>query len=430
MKLVAYGNACFSLFHRGLHVLCDPWLDGPAVAGGWAKFPPSPVRARDLPPIDLIYISHIHSDHCEATTLEQFDRDVPIVLLDLKPGFLEKMLRGRGFTNLHVVPQGECREVIPGVRAELFAASFEHICADVIDSSMLLDFGDRRVLNCNDNKPGPELCAAIERRYGRVDLALLPAAGGSGYPAMYENLSAAEKAAAAAAAVEKYTRLFVDAVDALHPQVAVPVAGGYAIRGPYAENVNYLQARRFNHLELVDIYAANGRWPDVAILPMQPGMEVTVEQKAITAGAYHVWTAAELRAHFSALAHETVEPKVHATVRLRALPALVRTARQSLWQRQQALGRFPAYRVYLQVEGYPEHIEIALDSPEVRVLRPGEEPIQPYLRMRLSQDTLVEWVLGVEDFNMLDSGHRISFFREPNEYVVEVYFLMSYLRLA
>jgi hypothetical protein len=49
----------------------------------------------------------------------------------------------------------------------------------------------------------------------------------------------------------------------------------------------------------------------------------------------------------------------------------------------------------------------------------------------LNQNTLIEWLLGLEDFNMLDSGHRISFYREPVEkYVQEAYFLMSLLRLS
>jgi hypothetical protein len=49
--------------------------------------------------------------------------------------------------------------------------------------------------------------------------------------------------------------------------------------------------------------------------------------------------------------------------------------------------------------------------------------------MTLDQDTLLEWLLGFEDFNMLDSGHRIKFFRAPNQYLQEAYYLMSLLRL-
>ena len=57
------------------------------------------------------------------------------------------------------------------------------------------------------------------------------------------------------------------------------------------------------------------------------------------------------------------------------------------------------------------------------------EKKKPFLRMKMTQDTLMEWLLGYEDFNMLDSGHRFKFFREPNTYVVEVYFSLSLFRL-
>ena len=51
--------------------------------------------------------------------------------------------------------------------------------------------------------------------------------------------------------------------------------------------------------------------------------------------------------------------------------------------------------------------------------------------MTLDQNTLMEWLLGLEDFNMLDSGHRISFWREPiATYEQQAYYLMSLLRLA
>ena len=54
---------------------------------------------------------------------------------------------------------------------------------------------------------------------------------------------------------------------------------------------------------------------------------------------------------------------------------------------------------------------------------------EPYLRITLDQDTMLEWLLGFEDFNMLDSGHRLEFYRAPNDYVPEAYVLMSLLRL-
>ena len=91
MKIVHRANTCFSLFTDNHHILFDPWLNGPAVAGGWTQFPPATKKIEDIPKPDLVYISHIHSDHCESTTLDGLSKDTPIVIMDLPPNFLKKM---------------------------------------------------------------------------------------------------------------------------------------------------------------------------------------------------------------------------------------------------------------------------------------------------------------------------------------------------
>lgn len=430
MKVVHYGNACFSIMHNGTHILCDPWIEGPAVAGGWSKFPPSQTRMEDIKNIDYVYISHIHSDHCEEKTLEKLPRDIPIIIMDLKPGFLEKMLRGRGFTNLIVVPEKTSHTVAPGLKVEVFPASFGHICANVIDSSILFDFGDRVVLNCNDNKPSEDLCRYIVDKYRHIDLAFVPAGGGSGYPAMYENLSPEEKAMHVKKTVENYADGFTKAVDILKPTVAVPVAGGFAIRGPLAETVNWFQARRFNQLEVVELYEKHGTSKATKLRPIQPEMELDGDTGEYTKGQYHVWTDAELKAHFAKLAKEVPESKIKTTAPMRGMDELLKAARAGLWSKQEKMKMFPEYTIYLDIEGRQDLFEIQLHKPETRKIGREEPRQEPYLKMRLDQDSMLEWVLGFEDFNMLDSGHRISFFRHPNTYVVDAYYLMSLLRLG
>jgi hypothetical protein len=349
--------------------------------------------------------------------------------MDLKPGFLEKMLRARGFNNLIIVPERKRHEIAPGIRVEVFPASHGHICANVIDSSVIFDFGDFVLLNCNDNKPSEELCRYIRDAYSRIDLAFLPAGGGSGYPAMYTNLSANEKREITRQAIQRYTDGFTTAVDLLRPKVAVPVAGGYAIRGPRAEEVNWYQARRFNQMEIVDHYKSHGTSKETVLLPLQSGMELDADQGVITKGEYHVWTDDELRSHFTKLASETVEPKIKTRSQLRGLETLFDMARKNLWVRQQQQKMFPEYTIYFEIAGRDRIFEVRLDRPETRTLKLDEPRIEPYLTMQFDHDTALEWLLGYEDFNMLDSGHRILFTRRPNIYVVEAYYLMSLFRL-
>ncbi len=436
MRLVHHGNACFSLFHMGLHILFDPWIESHAVAGGWTKFPPSKTRVKDLPKIDYIFISHVHSDHCEPETMKLLDPKTPIILMERQPNFLKNYLTGMGFHNLILVSAQKKTQVAPQFAVEMFGESFGHLCNNIIDSSVIFQFQDSKVvLNCNDNKPSEELCRYISEHYKQIDLALIPGGGGSGYPAMYENYTFEEKKKISAQIVDRYAQIFTAAVDILKPKVVVPVAGGFAIRGPMAETVNWVQCRRLNNHELVDYYqkASGAKNLDTMILPMQAEMEMDVENRRYSKGQYHVWSDAELKEYFHKLAQEPVEALVHATETMPNIGRLVGTARQNLWQRQEKSGMKPDYRIYLDVPTHEKMIEVDLgvnaskeiDRTDKSALRP------PYLKMKLDQDTLLEWLLGMEDYNMLDSGHRISFWREPvTQYVQEAYYLMSLLRLG
>jgi UDP-MurNAc hydroxylase len=429
MEFRYYGNACFSIIHKGIHILCDPWLDAPAVASGWEKFPPSKVRAKDISDIDYIYISHIHSDHCEPQTLAVFDKNIPVIAIDRQPDFLERMIRAAGFKNLIMIREGGPHRICAGLAVEVFGVSTPHICAEVIDSSAMFDFGDRLVLNCNDNQPSKEFCEELAKRYKSIDLALLPSGGGSGYPAMYSNLSDDEKERIANDAINKFTRSFVTAVDALAPRVVVPVAGGFMIRGKHATYANKFQVKRTDLTPLVEEYKQRGNHSpeDVQIIAMQADMVLDVDSRSVIAGNYHVWSEGELEAYWQELSKIDVKGQISTTSTFRRWWALLDLARANLWEKQKNNQMLPNYRVYLNVND--QLVEISLSGPGTKIVDKVDESAGPYMILTLNQDTFIEWMLGFEDFNMLDSGHRIQFYREPNVYVVEAYYLMSLLRI-
>ena len=67
----------------GLRVLTDPvWgpRASPSRIAGPKRFQPVPVRLRELPPIDLVLVSHDHYDHLDYPTIRELARgDVPFV---------------------------------------------------------------------------------------------------------------------------------------------------------------------------------------------------------------------------------------------------------------------------------------------------------------------------------------------------------------
>lgn len=428
MNIHYYGNACFSLIHNGIHILCDPWLDGPSVAGGWEKFLPSKTKTKDLPKIDYIYLSHIHSDHCEPSTLIELDKSIPVIAIDRKPTFLEKMIRDAGFKNLILVPEGKRFIISPTLTVETFGVSIRHVCADIIDSSILFDFGNHIALNCNDNAPSAELCADLSKRYPKIDVAFLPCGGGSGYPAMYTNLSDSAKAEIVIQAIERFSVSFVSSVDLICPKIVVPVGGGYMIRGPRAKDVNRFQVRRTNLLEVADYYKKFGQGKSM-VFPLQPEMILDADNGQIIGGHYHVWSRDEIDAHCDFLSKLPINKNIKTTKSVIAMARFIQEARSNLWKRQQTNKIFPAYTIYLDVETQPFVFELDLSNEEVSFRDRSDSRNEPYLQMSLDQDTMLEWLLGLEDFNMLDSGHRIGFYRVPNSYVVDAYYLMSLLRL-
>ncbi len=431
MRLVQQANACFSLFYRGKHILMDPWMNAPSVAQGWTPYPPAKSRMQDLQKPDLVYISHIHSDHCEEETMKHIDRDTPILIMDLSPNFLHKMLKARGFENITLMQIGKRIKVdaIDELEAEPFGATFGHICANVIDSSVIFKLDGKVILNCNDNKPSIELCNYIKDQYERIDVAFIPGGGGSGYPAMYENLSASEKKDIVSNNIKNYFKIFSNAVDVLKPKIAIPVAGGYAIRGPYAETVNWLQNRTLDKNEIIDFHNKNGDYKDTKIIPVQPGLEVNVETGDFIKGGYKPWTTDQLKSFFKELADEKIIPKVKTSSLVPGLLSMMKTARINLWRHQQRLGMILDYTIYFEIIDYQKTYELDLSTNELHNIPAGQKKVGRYLSMKLDQDTMLEWLLGYEDFNMLDSGHRIIFNRNPNDYVVEAYYLMSLFRL-
>lgn len=434
MRVIHHSNACFSLFHNNLHILTDPWIESHSVAGGWTQFPPVKIKTLDLPKIDYIFISHIHSDHCEIETMKQLDRNIPIIIMERNPNFLKKYLETLDFKKIITCNQEVKTKVNDDFSVELFGESFGHICSNIIDSSIIFEFKDGPVvLNCNDNKPSQDLCRYIKDNYNTIDVAFIPCGGGSGYPAMYENISVEDKLKISNSVVENYAKVFTEAVDILLPKITIPVAGGFAIRGPHAETVNWVQCRRFNLNEVVEYYTQHTKafGQNIKIIPMQPGLELDTDQAKLVNGQYHIWTHADLKVYFKKLSNEKILSKVVTQEPMKNLGRLVLLARQQLWLKQVKNNIKPAYFIVLNIPTCKNLIELDLANNSCIEISREKQLRQPFLKMTLDQDTLLDWLLGFEDFNMLDSGHRILFMREPiNQYVQEAYYLMSLLRLA
>ena len=71
MKVRYLYSACVEIETPKLRILCDPWFSEGAFDGSWYHFPKvkNPINIIKKP--DLIYISHIHSDHYDPEFLKK-----------------------------------------------------------------------------------------------------------------------------------------------------------------------------------------------------------------------------------------------------------------------------------------------------------------------------------------------------------------------
>ena len=430
MKIIHRANTCFSIFFGDKHLLTDPWLDGPAVAQGWTPFPPAKSKIKDIPKPDLVYISHIHDDHCEAKTIDGIDKETPIICMNLGPNFLNKMLLKQGFRNINLLNEKEPikLEGFPEMFVEVFSSSRGHLTSNILDSGVIFKIGKKVIVNFNDNHPTKDQCNYIKENYRSIDLAFIPCGGGSGYPAMYENLDLKEKQEIVSETMLKFDQMFSHAVDLLEPNIAVPVAGGFAIRGKHPIEVNRLQIRHIDENKTINFHKKNGSYKNSKLIAMQPGMELDLNNEKIIKGKYKVWTEKEQDKFFEKISKEKINTRIKSKGKIPGLFNLIKVARNNMWEGQNRNNMIFDYNLYIENSTSKEIFEIPTNKNEVNEVDKLNKQ-KPFLKLKLDQDTLLEWLLGYEDFNMLDSGHRISFLRKPNDYKVEAYFILSLFRL-
>jgi L-ascorbate metabolism protein UlaG (beta-lactamase superfamily) len=105
------GHATVLLNFLGSRVLTDPALEQRVGIGrGLAKLGPRrliapALRPRELPPLDLLLLSHAHMDHTDLGTLGSLPRDVPVLV---QPGNRDLVRR---FRNVAELAWGESIEI-------------------------------------------------------------------------------------------------------------------------------------------------------------------------------------------------------------------------------------------------------------------------------------------------------------------------------
>lgn len=219
------GHACLLCETEDARILMDPWLVGPANFRSWWHLPEAAFNPAVLPPLDYIYLSHLHEDHFHVPTLERLDRRPTVLVPKLYHDRMVRRLRHLGFARVRELPHD--KEVLLGRSTRVRCLHMGN------DSLLAVADSTASMLNANDclqgNHPAVTLPALrrLAARY-RFDIAFLAFGTAGPFPKCYrfedpsENLDPWVKERA-------MLSNFVQGAAAVGARSVVPFAGGFAL---------------------------------------------------------------------------------------------------------------------------------------------------------------------------------------------------------
>jgi hypothetical protein len=108
--------------------------------------------------------------------------------------------------------------------------------------------------------------------------------------------------------------------------------------------------------------------------------------------------------------------------------ALMHTARSNLWKRQVHLKWKKDYNVYVTVDERPAYaFNFAREGLDVLTATSAERR-EPYLECFLPRPLLYQILTRRAHWNNAEGGLHIDFFRQPNDYIPEVFTLLAFLQ--
>lgn len=238
------GNAC-GIFRgsKGTRILCDPWVVDGVFDGSWCHYPKLETQVSDLQDVDAIYVSHLHPDHFDERHFD-FDRGMPLIVLDHAPNFLIRKLTGLGFTNLFRIRDKETvrfREFDLTMYAPFAKHTFhEAQVGNLIDSALHLACEGVSAFNANDNVVTVEAARMLRERHGEITLAMLNYNATSPYPCCFDNLTEEEKLSESRRILMRNFAHVQAVINEMRPRFMLPFAGAYVLGGDLHPKNKYL----------------------------------------------------------------------------------------------------------------------------------------------------------------------------------------------
>jgi L-ascorbate metabolism protein UlaG (beta-lactamase superfamily) len=235
MRISYPGHASILVESKTANFMCDPWLIGGHVnnCSVWL-YPPRKMTFYELPKLDFIYVSHEHEDHCNIETLEKLPNDLPVYILKFRDNYdvLLQRLKKCGMENIFECEPFKTYAINSNTNITIFPSD-----EGWIDSSACIEHDGYVIYHGNDNYVSPATFKEIAKKF-QVDIAFLPYAGFSGFPASYEFSQEVKLKFAKKKKIEAVDEFFTS-IDALKPKIAIPAAGDLCLVSEDQAWINY-----------------------------------------------------------------------------------------------------------------------------------------------------------------------------------------------
>ena len=171
------GHAAFLLKLNRKNILLDPYLAdyaSPLPGMGPKRFTPPGMRVEDLPPIDILIISHNHYDHLDAKTIAALPGKENIQVI--VPLSLGKFFHGFGYRHIHELDWyqmwSQDKITVRALPAYHFSQRYLFMANTTLWASYAISTADKNIYFSGDTAYGP-VFKELGEKYGPFDYALL-----------------------------------------------------------------------------------------------------------------------------------------------------------------------------------------------------------------------------------------------------------------
>lgn len=430
MKLINFGGATAILEHNGKRMLFDPWLDDGIFHGSWYHFPPPALGIEDMGHLDYVYISHIHEDHCSAGTIKHINTDAEIILMDRHPNLVLNYLNNHGFhfKKIHLLKARNPIEIEPGLILEIIEPNPADEMAHLIDSSLVINWDNHVIFNANDCQPHQSGIDYLLSQYKRIDLALLPYSGGSGYPSCYVNLSDADKFAEKNRIITNRVRSFIDVTRKLNPKYVIPFADQWVVGGSRSHLNKFVSHSSCRGIVEKPFHEAN---LSSKLVLLNSGQEFNLDTGDKYPDTPYKYATDEDRELY--IANE-INDAVYEHEKFGFSPSvplgrLVKYARTRQWDAQKRNGYFLNFNLYLDSSDSNQRFKINLEKEALEETGIDTPLAEPFLRVSAPRNLLIMLLTGHVSWNIADAAFFLDYERIPNVYDPEIYAVLNYLKI-